>query len=202
MDHEQVVALLVHHKLRPARGPFRARHGVDPTARMVQAANVRREIGRRFVDPDSRQLALGEWRSTESQGKETQPGIAPHSSASSEERIGDDPVRFDESVPVEEIRLPHPPIDDEHEIVSEKTTLRLAQKPATYVVLKFIRPVIKRKADGVLSCPPAPASVLGKSVADVSFLACMVIDKFLYHLPLYRQHQRMSAAGIPWPVRR
>jgi hypothetical protein len=38
--------------------------------------------------------------------------------------------------------------------------------------------------------------VLGKSVADVSLLACLAIDKFLYHLPLYRQHQRMAAAGI------
>jgi hypothetical protein len=37
--------------------------------------------------------------------------------------------------------------------------------------------------------------VLGKSVADVSLLAC-IVDKFVYHLPLYRQHQRMNAAGI------
>jgi len=27
-------------------------------------------------------------------------------------------------------------------------------------------------------------------------LACLAIDKFMYHLPLYRQHQRMAAAGI------
>jgi len=30
----------------------------------------------------------------------------------------------------------------------------------------------------------------------VSLLACLAIDKFRYHLPLYRQHQRMKAAGI------
>ncbi len=33
-------------------------------------------------------------------------------------------------MPVEEIRLPHPPLDEQHEIVSEKTTWRLAQRPA------------------------------------------------------------------------
>ena len=55
---------------------------------------------------------------------------------------------------------------------------------------------MKRKDDGKILCPPAPAGVLGKSLADVSLLACMAIDKFAYHLPLYRQHQRMSAAGI------
>jgi hypothetical protein len=30
----------------------------------------------------------------------------------------------------------------------------------------------------------------------VSFLAGLLIDKFTYHLPLYRQHQRLAAAGI------
>ena len=32
-------------------------------------------------------------------------------------------------------------------------------------------------------------AVFDKSVADVSFLAGMLVDKFTYHLPLYRQHQ-------------
>ena len=35
-----------------------------------------------------------------------------------------------------------------------------------------------------------------RSFADVSFLAAMLVDKFCYHLPLYRQHQRLSEAGI------
>ena len=154
---------------------------------------------RRFVDPDGRQLALGEWKQAAADSR-TEITVAEHRRRSrpvrSEEASNDDSVRFDESVPVEEIRFPHPPLDGEHEMVSEKTTYRLAQRPASYVVLKYIRPVVKRKADGVLSCPPAPASVLGKSLADVSLLACMAIDKFVYHLPLYRQHQRMQAAGI------
>lgn len=64
------------------------------------------------------------------------------------------------------------------------------------MILKYVREVIKRREDGALSCPPAPASVLGKSFADVSLLAGLVLDKFRYHLPLYRQHQRMQAAGI------
>lgn len=41
-----------------------------------------------------------------------------------------------------------------------------------------------------------PVNVLEKSVADVSFLAGMLVDKFLYHLPLYRQHQRLAQSGI------
>src|SRR5690606_14343723 len=49
---------------------------------------------------------------------------------------------------------------------------------------------------------PAPAGVLEGSRADVSFLAGLLMDKFAWHLPLYRQHQRLEAAGIrvsrPW----
>ena len=38
--------------------------------------------------------------------------------------------------------------------------------------------------------------MLERSAADVSFLAGMLVDKFDYHLPLYRQHQRLKQAGI------
>ena len=33
-------------------------------------------------------------------------------------------------------------------------------------------------------------------MADVSFIVGMLVDKFQYHLPLYRQHQRLAGAGI------
>jgi transposase len=193
LDRKDVVALLTSHQELTAR--------VAELTRQLEWFKQQlfgEKSERRFLDNDSRQLALGEWRSQEEPGKEIT--VAEHQRRSkpkgSEETTEEEAVRFDDTVPVEEIRLPHPPIDDEHEIVSEKTTYRLAQKPASYVVVKYVRPVVKRRADGVLTCPPAPPSVLGKSLADVSLLACMVVDKFRYHLPLYRQHQRMAAAGI------
>jgi transposase len=199
MEHEDIVALLASHNQLAA-------HNTELAARVEEQKRqldwfkpqlFGEKSERRFVDADSRQLALGEWRASVIAGQEITVGQHQRRSRpKSDEATGEDAVRFDDTVPVEEIRLPHPAIDEEHEIVSEKTTLRLAQKPASYVVLKFVRPVIKRKADGVLTCPPAPASPLGKSVADVSLLACLVVDKFLYHLPLYRQHQRMAAAGV------
>ena len=152
---------------------------------------------RRLVDPDARQLFLGEL--TQQDEPVSEVTIAEHRRRS-RKRPDEDPdesdLRFDPSVPVEEIRIPQPALDADHEIIGEKVTLRLAQLPASYVVLKYIRPVVKRKDDGKIVCSPAPAAVLGRSVADVSLLACMVIDKCKYHLPLYRQHQRMTAAGI------
>jgi len=83
-----------------------------------------------------------------------------------------------------------------YEVIGEKVTYRLAQRPGAYVILKYIRPVIKRKESEALSCPPAPPAVFEKSFADVSLLAGLLIDKFAYHLPLYRQHQRLLRAGI------
>jgi transposase len=152
---------------------------------------------RRVVDPDGRQLSLGEWKQEDAPASEIT--VAEHrrrSRKQPKQAAEEEELRFDDSLPVEEIRLPHPALDEDHEIISEKTTYRLAQRPACYVLLKYIRPVIKRKDNGKIVCPSAPPAVLGKGLADVSLLACLAIDKFRYHLPLYRQHQRMAAAGV------
>jgi transposase len=112
----------------------------------------------------------------------------------------DSGLRFDESVPVQVIPVPNPAIaglaEDEYEVLSEDATYRLAQRPGAYVVLKYVRKTVKLKETKALVTPPAPSGVLGKSFADVSFLAGLLIDKFGYHLPLYRQHQRLGDCGV------
>jgi len=85
---------------------------------------------------------------------------------------------------------------DQYEVVSVKTSHRLAQRPGSYVVLEYRRRVIKRHDTGTLHCPPAPQGVLEGSRADVSFVVGLMVDKFCWHLPLYRQHQRLLAAGF------
>jgi transposase len=199
LDRKTIVELLAsHQRLADSVDTLKARNA----ELMRQLDWFKRQLfdtksERRFVDPDSRQLSLGEWKQEDAPASEIT--VAEHhrrSRKQPEKKAEEEILRFDDSVPVEEIRLSHPALDADHEIISEKTTYRLAQKPASYVLLKYIRPVIKRKDNGQIVCPPAPAAVLGKSLADVSLLACMAIDKFRYHLPLYRQHQRMAATGI------
>jgi transposase len=101
---------------------------------------------------------------------------------------------------MEVIEVPNPEVEglspESYEVVDEKVTYRLAQRPGSHVVLQYRRTVVKLKEEGRLSCPPAPPAVLEKSCADVSFLAGLLIDKFRFHLPLYRQHQRLEASGI------
>jgi len=112
----------------------------------------------------------------------------------------DSGLRFDEDVPVEEITLSAPELDGpdagDYEVIGYKSTYRLAQRPGSQVVLKYTRPVLKQRSTQKVMTTPAPANVLDKSIADVSFLAGMLLDKFLYHLPLYRQHQRLEVNGI------
>jgi transposase len=118
---------------------------------------------------------------------------------------------FDENkVPIEVIQLQAPEIAglraDQYEVISEKVSYRLAQRPGSFVVLKYLRPVIKlldeQTNKSTIHCAPAPAGVLEGSRADVSFIAGMLIDKLVYHLPLHRQHQRGAASGLkvsrPW----
>jgi len=114
---------------------------------------------------------------------------------------------FDESrVPIETITLANPEVAglsaDQFEVIGQKVTFRLAQRPAATVVLKYVRPVIKRLATQKISCPSPPSGVIEGSRADVSFCTGLLVDKFVYHLPLYRQHLRLKDAGItvsrPW----
>ena len=116
------------------------------------------------------------------------------------------PFFNDSKVPVLTIEVPNPQAKDlspdQFEVGGEKISHRLAQRPGSYVVLKYMRQVIKRTDTQTLHCAPAPLGVIEGSRADVSFVVGLLVDKFLWHLPLYRQHQRLVAAGFtlsrPW----
>jgi len=115
--------------------------------------------------------------------------------------LNDTGLRFTAGVPVEVIEHLPPeltgPDADQYDIIGTKTTYRLAQRASSYVVLKCERPVFRRKGtDSKPVTTPAPFNVLDNSLADVSLLAGLLVDKFQFHLPLYRQHQRIQQAGI------
>jgi len=154
---------------------------------------------KRFDIPAS-QLALGELGEVTKEAV-TETQVASHSRKQSTPKEEAEVVRFDESVPTETIVLLPPEVKDlvegqDYEVIGVKETVRLAQLPAAYVILRYVRPVIKL-LDQLLAVPaPPPVLPQSRSIADVSLLAGLVVDKFQFHLPLYRQHQRMKAAGI------
>jgi len=163
-----------------------------------------RKSEKRILGTDSRQLSLGEIEAVEKPPCEKTTVKGYQRKKNNKQRPEDMPddtgLRFDASVPVEEIEVENPEIDklkpEEYESIEEKVTYRLAQLRGSYVVLKYKRKVVKKKGNKELISTSAPAAVLEKSYADVSLLAGILTDKFLYHLPLYRQHQRLLAAGV------
>jgi transposase len=118
----------------------------------------------------------------------------------SEDCMSDEGLRFDDRVPVEVIELPAPELQREdasqYEVIDYKVTRKLAQRPGSYVVLEHRRPVVRHRPTQTLTTVAAPSGIFGRSIADVSLLAGMLIDKFAFHLPLYRQHRRMALSGI------
>jgi transposase len=200
--------LAIHTDLPPAWAAERA----QLQSRMAQLEHrlawLQRQIfgeksERRHLDPPPEQMSLGEGLT----GPVTDPAPTQPVAAHTRRRLAkgangeEAPLFFDPAqVPLEVIDLPNPDAaglaPDAYEVIGEKVTHRLAQRPGSYVILKYVRQVIKRKADGTLHCAPAPAGVFEGGRADASFLAGLLVDKFLYHLPLYRQHQRLLASGI------
>ena len=114
--------------------------------------------------------------------------------------VTDSGLRFGPDVPVQVVRLEPPelrgPDADQYRIINIEVSHKLAQPNNGYTVIRYEKVVVQRKDSNELITLPMPTQVLDSSLADVSLLAGLLVDKFLYHLPLYRQHQRMAQMGI------
>jgi transposase len=155
------------------------------------------------VDADPSQLALAEGLAARTEPPEAGTPVRAHVRRPRPKKQEDaDPgLRFDDTVPVQRVVVADPALEGlvegvDYTVLSEKKSYRLAQQPAAYTILEIIRPVVKLTDTGRMSSPPAPSSVIPGSYADVSLLAGLLVDKFRFHLPLYRQHQRLAAAGV------
>jgi transposase len=158
---------------------------------------------RRLVEVHAMQGSLGQEFSTLSEGPPNKKSrVAGHEREHKPTQGTDESTLFfdDKRVPVEVIAVPNPEVSgltpEQFEVIGEKVSYRLAQRPGSYVILKYVRPLIKRRDTLALSCAPVPPGVIEGSRADVSFIAGMMVDKFAHHLPLYRQHQRLRDAGV------
>lgn len=156
--------------------------------------------------PDSRQLFLSEQVVSQDKSKpeevktETVSYQRKKRSGKSKipNQVSDIGLQFDDAVEVKEIITENPLIKDldpsEYEVIGERVVYKLAQTPAVYKVLKFKQQVVKLNSK--VSSNPVAESVLEGTYADVSLLANLAIDKCLYHLPIYRQEQRIKASGV------
>ncbi len=160
---------------------------------------------KRVFSVDPRQLCLGEFGKSDVETEQPKVDVTSYARGKAKKKPlegspEDSGLRFGPEVPVEVIEIPNPELaglsEEDYEVISEKASYKLAQNPGSYVVIKYVRKTIKKKTSKELITPLSPPAVIEKSFADVSFLVGMLIDKFLYHLPLYRQHQRLADSDI------
>jgi len=114
--------------------------------------------------------------------------------------VTDTGLRFTEQAPVVDITVMPPEIEglspEDYDIVSERVMSRIATLDYRHVVLRYHHVTLKIRETGALVGAPAREGVFKNSCADVSFIAAMLIDKFLWHLPIHRQHRMLAMAGI------
>jgi transposase len=84
--------------------------------------------------------------------------------------------------------------------IREEATERLAWKPGHWFVRRFIRPVYAhpdRASDQAgIYMPALPDGPIAKCKADNSVLALVAVQKYVDHLPLYRQREIFLREGI------
>ena len=85
---------------------------------------------------------------------------------------------------------------DEYEIIGQEFSDRLASRESKTVVHRRVFHKAKLKSPSQIVKAAVPAQVLDGIYFSVSFLVEMIVDKCLYSLPLYRQHQRLSYEGF------
>jgi transposase len=131
-------------------------------------------------EPDPTQMHLGEVFPVPSDVvPETRKAVPAHTRREPKTDLahtGETVPFFDESrVPVETILVMSTEMQqlepDEFELIGQKVSYRLAQRPGSTVVLKYVRPLIKILESQAILCAPAPVGVLEGSRADVSFAA-------------------------------
>jgi transposase len=97
-----------------------------------------------------------------------------------------------EHLPVEEVIIE--PQDDVSGLkkIGEEITETLKYTPASLVKLRTIRPkYVEKEQDGVLIAD-LPSRPIDKSIAEACLLAFILVNKYVDHLPLYRQIQRFN----------
>jgi len=89
----------------------------------------------------------------------------------------------------------------EYDIIGKDVERILHRTPARVWVECVERPVLRKKGEKDIPSPhilqaPAPVPVLGGGHVAADFLAGVLTDKFVYHIPEYRQVKMYAEAGV------
>lgn len=103
------------------------------------------------------------------------------------------------------VLMPEGANPEDYDVIGKDVTRVLHRQAAKVWVEVIERPILRHKADRELPSPrieqaPAPQAVIGGSHVGADMLAQLVIDKFAYHLPEYRQVKMYADLGLRLPA--
>ena len=81
-------------------------------------------------------------------------------------------------------------------LVREEVSEKLDYTPGVFTVERHIRPILACPRCETITQAAMPAYVIDKGVATPGLLAHVLVAKYADHLPLYRQEQIFSRAGV------
>lgn len=108
-------------------------------------------------------------------------------------------ARLPEHLPVEEIEI-HPAGDlSEMVCIGKEITEELECEPARFFIKRYIRYKYTTKDGQGVKIGELPERVIDKGIPGSGLLASILTDKYMDHLPLYRQKQRFAREDIQIP---
>lgn len=100
-------------------------------------------------------------------------------------------------LPVEEIEI-HPQGDlSDMVCIGKEVTEELECEPARFFIRRYIRYKYATKNGEGVKTGELPERVIDKGIPGAGLLATILTDKYMDHLPLYRQKQRFARENIP-----
>ncbi len=80
--------------------------------------------------------------------------------------------------------------------IGEEITEMLEVTPASFYVKRIVRPKYARANEEGIAIGSLPNRIIEKGIAGPSVLAMITIEKYVDHLPVYRQVERFKRAGM------
>ncbi|MBO7417128.1 MAG: IS66 family transposase [Bacteroidaceae bacterium] len=113
-------------------------------------------------------------------------------------------------LPVEEINIypdgtttPEGALKDGYVEIGTEETLRMETVPARVYVVRTIRHKVMLRSDAgkypedrMILTPSLPPAPISKCIAGASVLTDIIVGKYMYHLPFYRQIQQYREYGV------
>ncbi|WP_254050330.1 transposase [Myroides sp. N17-2] len=149
----------------------------------------------RFEDPNQTQLPLDVEQAVLEEQEEV---IKQEITYSREKKKHPGRAKLPDHLPVEEIEM-HPEGDLSDMIcIGKETTDVLDYVPGYFKIKRYIRYkyATKGKDNTQISIGELPERIIDKGIPSEGLLSTILVDKYVDHIPLYRQKQRFSRENI------